>query len=159
MGKILKTLSWSNLSAQSIFPQRFVIEFCEKIHIHYRNLRLLLSLDDWLEICQGFITSYERWKKLGNPIPDKTSHIELCRRKVGQNVQNEGIQINLNLNLYNQNKDKIYAEGANFEAEKYIHLKIRDIRLEMPISEFMELANNVAEAKRSIENSHITASV
>lgn len=153
MGRSLLKLSKRDISGKSIFNNRLVIEVCEKIHLHYRNLRILLSLPDFLELSKGLMMAYERWRKLDNPEPKKGSHIELCRRKVATEAYNDGIQVNLNKNLYNANKGKIYAEGANFKEKHYIHLKIRDLRIELNIKEFEEFCDAITEAKRKLEDS------
>ncbi len=156
MGRSLTKLTKREIPNKAIFDSRFVVEVCEKMHLHYRNLRILLSLPDFLELARGFIAAMERWEKLSQPEPKEGQHIELCRRKVATEAYNEQIQVNLNQNLYNANKDKIYAAGAEFEEEKYIHLKVRDLRIELSLKEFGEFADAVAEAKRGLENSNIS---
>lgn len=153
MGVSLTKLATKEIPSKAIFDSRFVIEICEKVHFHYRNLRILLSLPDFLEMSKGLIAAMERWQKLGQPEPKKGQHLELCRKKVATSPYNEGIQVNLNQNLYNANKGKIYAEGADFEEEKYIHIKIRDLRLEMSISEFKEFVQAIKEADERIQSS------
>src|SRR3989304_3876636 len=113
MGVSLIKLANRGISNKAIFDSRFVVEICEKVHLHYRNLRILLSLPDFLEVARGMIVAMERWQKLGQPEPEKGQHIELCRRKVANSSYNEQIQVNLNQNLYNANKGMIYAEGAD----------------------------------------------
>ena len=153
MGHILKQLAKCEVGGKSIFDSRFVIEVCERIHFHYRSLRLILSLPDFLEISKGLVQARNRWLVLGQPEPKEGQHIELCRKKVATDVHNDGIQVNLNDNLYNRNKDKIYAEGAEFTDEKYVHLKIRDMRIELSLKDFKELANAIIEAERALKNS------
>jgi hypothetical protein len=132
-----------------------LIEVAEKFHIHYRNMRLLLSLDDFVEMSQGFIRGYDRWQKLCCPEAKEGQHIELCRRIVGRNTFNEGVKINLNKNLYPQNEGRIFSEGADFSEDKYIHLKVRDVRIELSIADFRTLADAVKEAEAKLEGSSI----
>lgn len=153
MGRSLIKLTKRDISSKSIFNNRFVIEICEKVHFHYRNLRIILSLNDFLELTKGFISTLERWGKLGQPEPSKGQHIELCRKKIANDTYDEGIQVNLNENLYNHNKDKIYAEGADFTDKHYIHIKLRDLRIELSIKEFEEFSNAIIEAKKRLEDS------
>jgi hypothetical protein len=150
MGHTIKNLAKKELTTKAVFDRRFVIELAEKVHVHYRNLRLNLSMQDFLEICRGCIQAYERWNKRGQPLPEKGVHIELCRKIVATDAHNDGIQVNLNHNLYNENEGKVYAEGADFKDENYIHLKIRDMRLEMSIEEFRELVEVVKNAERHL---------
>ena len=153
MGHTTKKLARRDLSGRTIFNNRFVIEVCEKMHIHYRNLRITLDLSDFVEFTRGCVQALERWGKLNSPEPRKGQHIELCRKKVATEAHNDGIQVNLNENLYNRNEGKIYSKGAEFKEEKYIHLKIRDLRLELSKAEFEELANAIIEAKEGLKHS------
>ena len=146
MGQTLKNLAKRDIDNKSVFNSRFVVEVAEKMHVHYRNLRLILSVADFKEMATGFAKSLERWSKIGRPEPKERTHIELCRKKVSGS-HNDGIQVNLNRNLYNLNKGKIFADGAEFTDDAYIHLKIRDTRIEMSIEEFNVLADAVKEAK------------
>lgn len=159
MGHSLVKLAKKEIPSKSIFSNRFVIEIAEKVHLHYRNLRINLNLSDFLELCRGCVASLERWGKLGQPEPEKGVHIELCRRKVATDAVNAGIQVNLNENLYNHNKDKIYAQGADFGERRYIHLKIRDLRIELSIKEFEEVADAIAEAKGRFKDSDIVSCI
>jgi hypothetical protein len=151
MGHTIQTLAEKKIEERSIFNNRFVVEICEKCHTHYRNLRIVQSLDDWVLMAEGFRDALERWKKRGCPGTGKDKHIELCRKNIVIVDQNDKIQVNLNHNLYNEHKDQIFSEGANFTEEKYIHLKIRDLRLEMSVAEFKELANCVTSAKERLD--------
>lgn len=147
MGNTIKELAKKDIESRSIFNNRFVVEICEKVHVHYRALRLNLSLSDFLEMAQGMSKSLERWAKIGNPEPKKGVHIELCRRKVAQDVHNDGLQVNFNSNLYDVHKGQIFAEGADLKDKAYIHLKIRDMRIELTEKDFKDLADVVGTAK------------
>lgn len=151
MGQTIKNLSTRKLSDKTIFNSRFVNEVCETIHFHYRNLRITLSLPDWISLAQGCSDALSRWKKLGEKSPEKGTHIELCRKEVAKEPQDEAsVRINLNRNLYPQHEGRIFSEGAEFEDEKYIHLKIRDLRIELSMDDFNEIADCFQEAKEKL---------
>lgn len=154
MGRVLKTLARTRLETPAVFDRRFVVEVCERVHVHYRNLRLQLSLPDFVEVCQGLVKAYERWRAQGCPEPAPGQHLELCRRQVARDAVNDGLQVNLNENLYVQHAGRIYAEGAGLDEPVYIHLKIRDLRLELTLAEFRELARVVKEADGTLAVSH-----
>lgn len=155
MGQIVRSLVSQQTNPRTIFNHRFVVEICEKVHVHYRNLRILMSLHDWLEMARGMRDSLTRWESQGSPEPHDGTHIELCRKDVAKHPVDDGhIRVSLNNNLYNKNGDKIYSLGAGFEEPQYIHLKIRDLRLEMSIDEFKELSKVVAEANSKLEPIH-----
>jgi hypothetical protein len=152
MGHTIKPLVSVEIEKKSVFNNRFCIEICEKVHTHYRNLRIVQSLDDFITMASGFSDALERWKKRGCPGTGNGIHIELCRKQIAICDDSNLIQVNLNDNLYNKNKDGIFALGADFTDEKYIHMKLRDLRLEMSINEFKEFADAVSKASRELEN-------
>lgn len=48
MGKVYNELSKAKIkSAPDYFPERLIVEECENIHLHYRNLRLEFSYDEF----------------------------------------------------------------------------------------------------------------
>lgn len=152
MGLTIQPLASRKVSEKAIFNNRFVVEICEKVHVHYRNLRLLLSLQDFLEVARGMRDSLSRWESQGRPDPKQGTHIELCRKQVAQfPLSPDALAINLNKNLYLENEGKIFAEGAELEEPRYIHLKVRDVRLELTLSEFRELSEAVIEAKGKLD--------
>lgn len=151
MGQTLLKLSESKLPGKPIFNNRMVVEICEAVHVHYRNLRIILSLNDWKEFAKGMADSLSRWEYRGKVEPKEGTHIELCRKQVASEpLHDDSVKINLNKNLYNLNEGKIFAEGAELNDAKYIHLKIRDLRVELTLDEFNKLANCVKEAEEKI---------
>ena len=153
MGLTLLQLSQRKIEKQSVFPKRFVVEICEKVHTHYKNLRIVNTVHDWLNFAEGMSDSLLRWKKRGSPGPCKERHIELCRKTIQSEVNNDFLEINLNKNLYLDHKDRIFSEGAELESPYYIHLKIRDVRIELSIEDFKELSSAVQEAEKRLKNS------
>lgn len=153
MGQTLLQLSQRKIEKQSVFHNRFVVEICERVHTHYRSLRITNSIHDWLTFANGMTDAVQRWKKRGAPGTSKERHIELVRKSIQSEVDNDTIQINLNKNLYIENKDKIFSEGAGIEEPYYIHFKIRDIRIELSLNDFKEVCNAVKEAEESVKNS------
>lgn len=146
MGQTITQLSKKEIGKMTVFNNRFVVEICEKIHTHYRNIRIVQTLDDFITMSEGFSQSLERWKKRGCP-GTGSRHVELCRKQVAVYDFSDTVEVNLNKNLYVENEGGIFAEGANFKEQNYIHVKIRDIRLEMSIEEFKIITETFNEAK------------
>lgn len=152
MGQTIRNLSTKEVAGNPIFNDRLVVEICEAVHLHYRNLRIILSMRDWVELAKGLSDSLSRHNSLMNPSPKEGTHIELCRKKVAQSpIGNNEIKINLNNNLYKQHEGRIFAEGANLQDPDYIHLKIRDLRLELTHDEFRALTEAVKEANEKLK--------
>lgn len=150
MGHTLNKLSERTIGRKSIFDNRFVIELCEKAHIHYRNIRIVQSLDDFINTAEAFVSALDRWKKRGCPGTGTGQHIELCRRKVAIFDDSDKVVINLNENLYNKNEGGIFSEGAEFTEPRYIHIKLRDLRLECSLDEFNQITEAFKEAQEKI---------
>jgi hypothetical protein len=77
MGKVILPLSEGELSEKTIFDKRFVIECCETFHLHWRNLRLELSAENWLQLVDAFETGIAKWRAHGSP--RSHPHLELAR--------------------------------------------------------------------------------
>lgn len=144
MGQIIKNLAKAVGLKPAIFNNRFVVEACEDFHFHYRNLRIRISYADWPTFAKGFSDAYLRWERTGRPF---SKHTELCRKVVASNSPDDGIQINLNKNLYKLNEGRIFSLGTDLADSTYIHLKYRDLRLEMTREEFGIFAKAVGEAE------------
>ena len=50
MGHTILPLADRKLGEKAIFNNRFVVEIAETVHVHYRNLRINMSLRDWFEM-------------------------------------------------------------------------------------------------------------
>lgn len=147
MGRTIEPLAQVKIGQKAIFNNRFVIELCEKAHIHYRNIRIVQSLDDFINTAEAFVAALDRWKKRGCPGTGATQHIELCRKKIAVADESDTFQVNLNENLYKKNEGGIFAEGADFNVDnEYIHVKIRDCRWEFSVEEFKLIAKGFKEA-------------
>ena len=151
MGRTLLKLSDKKIKEKAIFDKRFVVEVAETMHVHYRNLRINLSLTDFLSMARGMADSLKRWEDRGKPEPKEGTHIELCRKEVATvPLNSDYCKVNLNSNLYAENEGRIYADGAELDDAQYIHLKIRDLRLELTKDEFKVLAEAVKEASDAV---------
>lgn len=150
MGQTLRTLAKKDLKKNKVFDKRFVVELCELIHIHYRNLRIVLDLKDWKELARGCADSLRRWFNMDSPALGR-KHIELCRKAINEEQVKETMMINLNRNLYKKYADKVFADGNRLEEDNYIHFKYRNLRLELTVEEFKEMAELFADASSTLE--------
>lgn len=150
MGHTILPLANKKIEERAIFNNRFVVEIAETVHVHYRNLRINLSMEDWISMAEGMRDSLKRWIERGKPnVGDK--HIELCRKEVATvPIDSDYCKVNLNKNLYKVHEGKIFSDGAELDDEQYIHLKIRDLRIELTKDDFKVLAEAVKEADDAI---------
>lgn len=151
MGKTLLALADKKLSEKAIFDKRFVVEIAETVHVHYRNLRINMSLTDWVSMARGMSDALKRWADRGKPEPKEGQHIELCRKEVATvPLNSDYCKVNLNKNLYAENEGRIYADGAELDDAQYIHVKWRDLRIECTKEEFKIMAEAFKEASDAI---------
>ena len=71
MGNIFKILTYKEVDAKcSQLPRRYTIEINNNkeenwvVHIHYRNLRLEMSADEFKEFADGIIESKENLERI-----------------------------------------------------------------------------------------------
>jgi hypothetical protein len=146
LGHTIVNLADKKFPEHAIFNNRLVVEIAETVHFHYRNLRIALSEKDWREFGKGMADAWKRWNERGCP-PTGSGHIELCRKDIATvPIDRDYCKVNLNRNLYAVNEGRIFAEGAELDDEQYVHLKIRDIRLELTKAEFKILAEAIRDA-------------
>lgn len=68
MGNVKKLLFLSQTISPALFANRIVIEWCENVHFHFKNLRFELAEDDFLELCSAFFMAQRRlWQKYKSP--------------------------------------------------------------------------------------------
>jgi hypothetical protein len=152
MGVTYKKLAARSFSTNQIFKNRFVVEICEKVHTHYRNVRFINSIQDWVNVAQGYADALNRWKVRGCPGTSKVHHIELCRKQIINENDISTCEINLNHNLYVKHEGEIFSEGADFTEPYYIHLKLRDVRIELSIEDFKTLSEAIKDAERELNS-------
>jgi len=64
MGNVYKILSVRKIKPQpDYFADRLIIELCENIHLHYRNLRIELSKSEFLEFADAIAEAARELKK------------------------------------------------------------------------------------------------
>ena len=71
MGNVFKILTYKQIEAKcSQMPRRFTIEINNNqeehwvVHIHYKNFRLEMSVDEFVEFADGIIESRNNLKEL-----------------------------------------------------------------------------------------------
>ena len=59
MGHVYKVLDEKKVNKGSkFFPTRFIIELCENVHIHYRNIRIELSTNEFCDMYRSMRKAY-----------------------------------------------------------------------------------------------------
>lgn len=68
MGHVYRVLAQAEIESEPAhFPKRFVIEDCENIHIHFRNLRIELSVREFIQFTEGMCEALDEFRDFGEP--------------------------------------------------------------------------------------------
>ncbi len=146
MGKILQHLAETNVSPDTIFDKRIVFECCETFHLHWRNLRLEFTHENYLKFVATVTSAFKNWKEKG--MPAHHSHFEMGRNLLSYPMcTSDEFKIERCDNLYKKHRG---SSDAEFYEDDFIHIHYRDLRMEMPVSEFAEMADKFEEAKNNL---------
>ena len=145
MGHPLKRLCRMVIPGSTIFPRRFIVERCERFHVHYRNFRFALTgpaFASWLGALRDAFKSGVECK-IGR-------HLVLGESKV-ESLEPAGatkMEITLERNEYK----RFHTKDAEFyEDPTFIHIHVGELRWEMPVEAFRAVADGIAQARAELE--------
>lgn len=147
MGRNKRHLSEQKLNSKTIFPNRMIAECDETIHIHWRNLRLEMSDEDFVEFANMIIKAYSSYK-MKDLHTKEGQHIELAIGRVNNPVKSSDFKIDEQVNLY---KILNYPHSEFYEEDDFIVIRLRDLRIEMSKEEFGKIAGVVKEADEKLK--------
>jgi GT2 family glycosyltransferase len=152
MGKVILPLSEGELSEKTIFDRRFVIECCETFHLHWRNLRLELSADNWIQLVEAFETGIAKWRAHGSPLSHP--HLELARflMDTSQVIHPTTANAELCENLYKTLRETHGADAEFWVEDAFVHFHYRDLRVEMPIADFLQFSKTMTAAHTKLRS-------
>ena len=130
MGKLIKILSKTKL-LPGLFFKSIRIESAECIHLHWRNMRIVLNKKQFQLFHNSINKAYEKWKKI-NFIKGKNDGIILEDQKIPNNIS---IKPELSCELN----------------ENTIHVHYKDLRIELTIDEFLKFANTIKKAESQLK--------
>ena len=146
MGYAREILAKKELSDKSVFyTDVFKVEIAESIHIHLRNFRICLSIEEWKTFAKGIILSYLRWWYRRKPGYQPTSqNWKMFQGKVDA-VAGRGDSSVI--------KNELIVELSQFA--DYIHFHFRNTRYEFTVDEFLEFADEITKARNRIKEMSI----
>ena len=147
MGAPIQYLSVQKVNPFVIFPNRFVIECDETVHIHYRNMRMEMSEENFDKIAEAFVKAKEKKDKEGihcNP----RQHLELSRAMIYDHIKEDEWEVTKDLNQYKLLK---YDNAEFYDDNVFIHIHWKGIRTELSKDEFREYVDNLVEARDNLD--------
>jgi GT2 family glycosyltransferase len=150
MGKVIAPLAKGSVPARTIFDRRFVVECCERFHLHWRNLRLELTADNWIEFARTFEAAIATWRANGSP--REHFHLELGKylMDTSEIVHPETVEVELCENLYKSMRDTHGADAEFWSEDAFVHFHYRDLRFEMSIEDFLGFSRTMADARERL---------
>jgi hypothetical protein len=145
VGKVIDALAHGPMPEQTIFDKRMVVECCETFHLHWRNLRLELSPENWVDFLATMERAAAAWQ--ANGAPRSHVHLELARHWIQHPPVNTGeLDVELCDNLYKVAPPP-FGDGALLDDDDFVHFHIHDLRVEMSVAEFVQFAGILAAAR------------
>jgi tRNA A-37 threonylcarbamoyl transferase component Bud32 len=149
MGKVIRHLADGTVPAKTIFDRRFVAECCETFHLHWRNLRLELSPENWKQMLAAFLEADRVWRANGSP--DKHPHLELTRfLRNDEALNSTAVGAELCENLYKTAPPPFGDDAEFYEEDEFVHFHYRDLRVEMSVEDFLAFSGVMAEARERL---------
>jgi len=143
MGNTIKILAEKKLKAVSdIYSDMHTIERCEDFHLHWRNLRMIFTKEEFEEFCKAVIFAYNNWQKQGKPepVPGQSLPEYLFASKInpvhGERSQDFAVEIQGDL---------------PYMPQDMIHIHYKSLRFDVSHDEFLELAELFSKAKEEFE--------
>lgn len=146
MGFTRKILAAKEVSPSPVYyTSSFRIDLAESFHMHYRNVRLEFTTEEFRTVAGGFLMAYLEWLTMGKP---------------------SYISPNAFLKFFDSKLHPVIGEGCetvrgnelSVELQQhtdYIHLHYRGLKIEFSIDEYLEFAEVVCQAKDEIERMDI----
>ncbi len=150
MGRTFQLLSENKIDGKTIFDKRLVVECCETFHLHWRNLRLEFSHENFIVFIKTVLEAYNAWTKNGSPV--SAHHLELGRGLIFPSLCTpQDVKIEVCENLYKKHEN---SRDSEFLIEdEFIHIHYRDLRIEMSKEEFVGLAESFVSALNNFNQS------
>ena len=150
MGKVIAPLADGKVPEHTIFDKRFVLECCERFHIHWRNMRLELTADNWIEFVRTFEEAIATWRSNGSP--REHFHLELAKHLMDTKeiVHPTSVEVELCENLYKSMRETHGADAEFWHEDAFVHFHYRDLRFEMSIADFLGFSETMASARERL---------
>lgn len=141
MGNVLEILAKVTPEPlKGLFHDSMRFESSECIHIHWRNLRLVLTGEQFRAFARACSKAVKKWSRMGEPI-NKGDIVMVHAPVAGPTLLGDTIAIEVN--------------GRPADEPDHIHVHYKDLRLEMLDGEFLQLADAMTAAATRLREHRI----
>jgi hypothetical protein len=160
MGLVRELLAEINLPDREVHNSRMFVDLCENIHIHYREIRIVFSLDEYFEFVDILQKSTADVRNFLAQNPDYKEGVYPTTVMV---AGGPGRQRKLLENSPAANKSTYFPNHFAIELQDEsvideIHVHWRDYRIALNRDHFRRIAQAFADAERKLtafESSHL----
>jgi hypothetical protein len=132
MGKIDKILANKNIPKKGMLNSRLIIEWCENIHLHYRDMRMEFDEEDFEQLAITMFDGYLKYKNIKKEKPKAIGNENKYHVLSQSTIEGAG-----------EFADRLQIE---LQKEGHIHIHYRNLRLEMKKEDFLNIASAFIEA-------------
>lgn len=141
MGKTIRNLAKTKIDNYSIFPERFTVEKDDEHHLHYRSIRIAFTPKEYKDFLS--LMKYE-------PKDKKSIFLKKVMSSKNDVKDKNDLVVEFNKNTYIKHRGDSAKEADFFDEKYYIHVHYRNIRLEFPIKEFVQVAETFEKARMEL---------
>ncbi len=140
MGNIIKHLAEAILPKRTITATQIWSDLCENIHLHFRNIRLDMSEEEWA----NFVCA----------IRSLQLALDHSAAKYRYEEGDPNFLVHLAYNQPLKANSKYYPNRATLELEtdETVHFHYRDLRLHWTLKEFEQIAQMFIKAKEKVDS-------
>jgi hypothetical protein len=152
VGKVKQQLDGFELPGREAHNSRMFVDLCENIHIHYREFRIVFSLDEYFEFVDILTRSTEDVRSYLAQNPDYREGVYPTTLIVAGGPAQ---QLKLLQNSPQPNQPVYFSRHFAIELQDQsvvdeIHVHWRDYRLALPREHFKLIADSFARAKAQL---------
>lgn len=139
MGRIKNLLYQKEIKPKSDnWADMYSFEVCEDFHLHWKNLRLQFSQDEWQHFTQAVAYALQQWEMKGCPPPLPHQKLPIYLKQDPNKVLNVQPEHDIRGTDFSIEDDDLNGPS--------VHVHYRSLRLDLSHPEFLEMAEGFAEA-------------
>lgn len=154
MGKIKTILFQKDLPDRERHNSRMFVDLSENIHIHFRELRLMFSVEEFFEFSSILKEGARDIKKYLRKNPDYEEQKVFDVIMIGGGTERQLTPLRCSPKPHESEyfPNRLQIELQDESVIDSIHIHYRDYRLVMNIRTFREFVNGMREALNNLEN-------
>jgi hypothetical protein len=153
MGEIKKILLQKDLPERELHNSRMFVDLSENIHIHFRELRLMFGVEEFVEFCSILGEGAKDIKKYLKKNPGYKEQEVFDGILIGGGAKRQLIPLQMSPEPHTSKyfPNRLQIELQDESVIDAIHIHYRDFRLVMTITTFREFVDGMKEALAQLD--------